>query len=157
MKMDFYEKPGCQGNKKQKIMLQKAGVELMVLDLLNTPWTPESLRPFFGEKPVASWFNPSAPAVKKGELDPAKLTEKKALELMCSDPILIKRPLMHLEGKRMSGFDEKEILAVFGIDLNGKARHLDSCQNTTGEGCSAPLPFAREPRVCDGKVARPAR
>ena len=44
----FYEKPGCRNNTKQKILLLAAGHNLEAKSLLTEPWTPETLRPFFG-------------------------------------------------------------------------------------------------------------
>lgn len=65
--LTFYEKPGCQGNARQKALLRAAGHQLNVRNLLTEPWTPERLRQFFGALPVAQWFNRNAPAVKSGE------------------------------------------------------------------------------------------
>ena len=49
----FYEKPGCAGNRRQKQLLQAAGFELQVRDLLAEPWSREQLRGFFAGRPVA--------------------------------------------------------------------------------------------------------
>ena len=68
--LTFYEKPGCQGNARQKALLRAAGHQLHVRNLLTEPWTPERLRQFFGALPVAQWFNRNAPAVKSGEVNP---------------------------------------------------------------------------------------
>jgi nitrogenase-associated protein len=53
----FYEKPGCINNTKQKALLLAAGHQLDVHNLLTTPWTPETLRPFLAARPVKEWFN----------------------------------------------------------------------------------------------------
>ncbi len=90
----FYEKPGCVTNARQRALLAAHGHRLTVCDLLRERWTAERLRPFFGDRPVADWFNPTAPRIKSGELDPATLDEPTALALMVADPILIRRPLM---------------------------------------------------------------
>ena len=67
----FYEKPGCGNNTKQKVWLAASGHTVLPKNLLIEKWTAEKLRPFFGEMPVEKWFNPSAPSVKSGEIDPA--------------------------------------------------------------------------------------
>lgn len=59
--MQFFEKPGCGGNAKQKAWLQEAGFTLAVHNLLTWPWTPASLGPFLKTLPVAAWFNRAAP------------------------------------------------------------------------------------------------
>ena len=56
-KVIFYEKPGCINNAKQKALLWAAGHEVIAYNLLKTPWTVASLRPFFGDRPVTEWFN----------------------------------------------------------------------------------------------------
>jgi len=75
----FYEKPGCGTNARQKLMLANAGHALEVKSLLAEPWTVERLKSFFGDTPVASWFNPAAPAVKSGAVDPAAMEAEAAL------------------------------------------------------------------------------
>ena len=57
----FYEKPGCLSNARQKALLGAHGHRLHVRDLLAEAWTPERLRPFFGERPVADCPDPGGP------------------------------------------------------------------------------------------------
>jgi nitrogenase-associated protein len=111
----FYEKPGCGGNARQKARLAASGHALEVRNLLAEPWTKESLRPFFGAKPVSAWFNASAPRIKSGEVDPAVLTEDMALALMIADPLLIRRPLLQAGARRECGFDEAAVDAWIGL------------------------------------------
>ncbi|MFC0669609.1 ArsC/Spx/MgsR family protein [Azotobacter chroococcum] len=101
----FYEKPGCATNRLQKQLLRSAGLQLEVRNVLSEPWTPERLRPFFGDRPVVEWFNRSAPAIKYGELDPTQLSASQALDLMLAHPILIRRPLISYGSQYMAGFD----------------------------------------------------
>jgi len=39
-----------------------------VRNLLSEPWSEESLAHFFGDRPVAEWFNTAHPRVKAGEV-----------------------------------------------------------------------------------------
>lgn len=39
--------------------------------MLAEPWNEERLALFFGDRPVAEWFNPAHPRVKSGEVVPA--------------------------------------------------------------------------------------
>lgn len=105
-KIVFYEKPGCQNQARQKTELQAAGHELVVRDMLSTPWRAEKLRPFFGDRPVPDWFNRAAPRVKSGEIVPETLGPEEALALMIADPLLIRRPLMLIDRQPACGFDE---------------------------------------------------
>ena len=90
----FYEKLGCVNNTKQKALLVAAGHQVIACNLLTEPWTEDRLQAFFGERPVAEWFNRAAPRVKSGEIIPEKFDANTALQLMLADPLLIRRPLI---------------------------------------------------------------
>lgn len=111
----FYEKSGCSGNAKQKRLLMDAGHMLIVHDLLETAWTPELLRPFFGQRPVSEWFNRTAPAVKSGCVVPEQLNEAEALAEMMKDPLLIRRPLLQVGEVREVGFDASRVDEWIGL------------------------------------------
>jgi nitrogenase-associated protein len=101
----FYEKPGCINNTRQKALLAAAGHDVQAHNLLTEPWSRDRLRPFFGQRPVVEWFNPSAPQVKDGEVQPDQLDEASALTLMVQHPLLIRRPLMQVGDRYEVGFD----------------------------------------------------
>src|SRR5512143_3091149 len=130
----FYEKPGCGGNARQKALLAAAGHELEVRDLLSYPWTAADLRGFFGTRPVADWFNRSAPRVKSGAITPEALDVETALAAMLAAPLLIRRPLLESDGRREAGFDTALIAAWLG----------PLPAEEVGEGC----PKGEETRPC---------
>ena len=111
----FYEKPGCAGNARQKRLLTDAGHAVEPRNLLTEPWTTQSLRPFFGDRPVADWFNKAAPLVKSGEIDPESFDEKAALEALIATPLLIRRPLMQVGDRRETGFEPALVEAWIGL------------------------------------------
>ncbi|HEY9615235.1 MAG TPA: ArsC/Spx/MgsR family protein [Microcoleaceae cyanobacterium] len=123
----FYEKPGCINNTKQKTLLQAAGHQLEIHNLLTETWTAETLRPFFGNLPVTEWFNTTAPMIKSGEVDPSILDEAAALALMIQHPLLIRRPLMQAADRYSVGFDQTKITAWIGL------QPLDTTQTDTVE------------------------
>lgn len=126
----FYEKPGCIGNTRQKRVLTEAGVAFETRNLLSEPWTPERLRPFFGETLVSQWFNLSAPAIQRGELNPDQLTEAQALAAMVAQPILIRRPLIETEQFKCSGFDWNWLAPRIGAVLADVPGNLETCPKT---------------------------
>lgn len=135
----FYEKPGCANNARQKRLLQDAGHALTVRNLLETPWTPAELRSFFGERPVAEWFNRAAPRVKSGEVVPEALGEAEALALMVREPLLIRRPLMEAGGRREAGFEPERVAAWIGLSPAGeRPENLEQCRRA--EACPTPEP-----------------
>ncbi|QXP85080.1 ArsC/Spx/MgsR family protein [Methylococcus sp. ANG] len=130
----FYEKPGCANNARQKRMLREAGHELIVHDLLATPWRTGELRLFFGERPVAEWFNRAAPRVKSGEIVPETLGGEEALALMMEDRLLIRRPLMQVGERREVGFDADRVHAWIGLNPSRETPQTDL------ESCRRPHP-----------------
>lgn len=125
--VNFWWKPGCSTNTRQISLLRAAGCVVDVRDLLTEAWTAEWLASFFGGRPVAQWFNPAAPAVKSGAVDPATFTPASALECLIAEPLLIRRPLIEIDGQRCCGFDTGW-LASHGLSL-GDGAVLDGCSH----------------------------
>ena len=114
----FWEKPGCKGNSRQKEILLSSGHNLEVRNLLTEPWTEDALSLFFGQRPVAEWFNITNPRVKSGELIPGQITATDALEMMVTEPLLIGRPLMQVGDERLAGFDVQQVHNWIGLALD---------------------------------------
>ena len=88
-------------------------------NLLTIDWNMERLQWFFGQLPVKKWFNRSAPPIKNGLIDPATLTANQALTLMISNPLLIRRPLMEVDGFPVVGFDLATLDRTIGLAKAG--------------------------------------
>ena len=112
----FYEKPGCINNTRQKQQLEQAGHVVDARNLLTENWDEESLLKFLDRLSVTMWFNITAPAVRDGKIDPSNLSEASALELMISDPILIRRPLMQVGDECRVGFDAALVDEWIGLE-----------------------------------------
>ncbi|MBZ0106163.1 MAG: hypothetical protein K8H84_11085 [Sulfuricella denitrificans] len=125
-KVIFFEKPGCVNNTRQKQLLTKAGHQVEAHDLLHHAWTAENLRPFFGARPVAAWFNRAAPRVKNGEIRPEEMNETAALKAMLADPLLIRRPLIQAGERREAGFEPGTMEKWLGIAPDIET-DLESC------------------------------
>ncbi|GGC00481.1 hypothetical protein GCM10011352_28290 [Marinobacterium zhoushanense] len=110
----FYEKPGCINNRKQKQLLEQAGHQLDVRNLLVSAWTPQSLRPFLGSEP-AGWINKSHPDLKAGKLALDLDDPDAVLAQLCADPLLIRRPLMQFGGHCLQGFDAEQVDRMIGL------------------------------------------
>ncbi len=135
----FYEKPGCGNNTKQKVWLAASGHTVLAKNLLLEKWNVERLRAFFGALPVTQWFNAAAPRVKSGEVDPAAVDEDTALEMMIAEPLLIRRPLMEVDGQFRVGFDPDSVSAWIGLNDAKPQGNLEAC--TKGDAhapCPAP-------------------
>ena len=123
----FYEKPGCASNTRQKVLLAAAGHTVLARSLLTEKWSAARLRDFFGTLPVAEWFNPSAPRITSGEVLPDALTEDAALGLMLADPLLIRRPLMDVDGECRVGFDQDAVDRWIGLASKMPRENLETC------------------------------
>ncbi|OPY98463.1 arsenate reductase family protein [Bradyrhizobium sacchari] len=119
----FYQKPGCGTNARQIRALEAAGHQVIAKSLLTEPWTAERLLAFFGATPTASWFNPAAPRIKSGELRPVEIDATDAIALMLDDPLLIRRPLIEVDGARCAGFDREPVPSLLG----GERGDLQGC------------------------------
>ncbi len=111
----FFGKPGCISNKKQIKLLKAAGVEVEHISLLDHPFEKEELRSFLSQYPRSQWTNASAPAIKAGEINPVALSESELLEHMLKSPLLIKRPLIVFQEKKLVGFGSDTINVIESI------------------------------------------
>jgi len=132
----FYEKPGCINNTKQKALLAAAGHTVEARNLLTEPWTPEWLREFFGDRPIARCFNPTAPAIKSGQVQPESMDTDTALALMVQDPLLIRRPLMQVGDRCEVGFDKDAVDRWIGLQaVEGEQKKRDRLNQQDLETC----------------------
>ena len=142
--IEFYEKPGCISNARQKQLLQDAGHEVIERNLMAEPWDTETLKRFFGDSPITEWFNPSAKAMKLGLIFPECLTESQALRLLAADPALIRRPLLKVGERHEMGFDPDLIKAWIGLDAKGATQQeLEICCK---EGVNSPRSGEADPK-----------
>ncbi|WP_163339493.1 ArsC/Spx/MgsR family protein [Desulfopila sp. IMCC35008] len=112
--IQFFEKPGCINGEKQKRILTEAGNDLECINILEHPWSREELVPFFAVQDPSLIMNHTAPAIKKGEILPANLHFDEAVSLMIENPILIKRPLIRVDGLSLQGFTNKLLIPYLG-------------------------------------------
>ena len=77
-------------------------------DLAKEPPSRELLEQLIDESHLEDFINKRSPAFKERNLDVAKLTKKKAIDLMMEEPNLIRRPLVLGKGKAIFGFQPDE-------------------------------------------------
>lgn len=129
-KIIFFEKNGCINNNKQKELLGLAGHSVTAINLLTHHWDYDQLVGFFQGLPVSTWFNPMAPDIRDGRIDPNTLTEAEALQLLMHKPLLIRRPLLQIGASRIVGFDIDKLSELIELEpLNDVQRGLDLIQS----------------------------
>ena len=112
--IQFYQKPGCATNARQKRMLEAAGHTVIARSLLTEPWTAERLRGFFGSRRSRRGSIPPLPASSPARSILRRLDAASALALMLDDPLLIRRPLVEADGQRCAGFDREPVTSLLG-------------------------------------------
>ena len=133
----FYEKPGCINNTKQKRLLALAGHVVIARNLLTETWSSARLAPFFAALPVGLWFNRTAPQVRDGDIDPDCMTAQQAMALVINTPLLIRRPLMVIDGEAVVGFEVAQLNRRFALGLREDDEDLEGCPRTPDhqQGC----------------------
>ncbi len=124
----FYEKTGCAGNQRQKKVLETHGLSYQTKSLLDTPWTKESLEPFFQALNKSAMINQFAPQIKNNEIKIEDYTKEELVELMCEEPILIKRPLLQIGEHSMCGFDIEQINKLLDTNIC-ESISVSTCQS----------------------------
>lgn len=147
MIIEFWEKPGCMGNARQKALLATSSCQVVPRSLPDHAWTRQDLSQFLEGLPVADWFNRSARRVKDGEVNPDALDAEAAWSLLLADPILVRRPLLKIGEDRHAGFDLDWIEARIGPLPSTervqrvRGEDLSTCPaETTGLKCGDPRP-----------------
>jgi nitrogenase-associated protein len=141
----FYEKPGCQNNRRQRELLELAGHTLEVINILTHTWTKDELGRFIGGKAASDCFNPAAPDIRDGRLDPSAYSLEEAIGLMIENPLLIKRPLMELELRFIQGFDPVLLSSIINLEpirsndtqvRTIKMLDMNSCSHSSNTPCT---------------------
>ena len=131
--IQFFEKPGCINGEKQKRILIDAGNILDCVNILEHPWSREELTPFVAGKEPSLIMNHTAPAIKKGAIVPADLEYDEAIALMIENPILIKRPLIRVDGLSIQWFTDERLVPYLG-SWDGRDDVI-TCPNLTSLSC----------------------
>ena len=122
----FYEKRGCSGNARQKELLKKHGISFETRSLLDTSWTKESLSTLFENLTPQEMLNPFAPQVKEGRFDVNAYSKKALIEKMMEEPILIRRPLLHIGEVKLCGFDIEKLNALLHVKMPSP-KNINAC------------------------------
>ncbi|HTT71211.1 MAG TPA: ArsC/Spx/MgsR family protein [Anaeromyxobacteraceae bacterium] len=115
----FFEDRNGRDNALQQEVLREAGHEVVTRDLFAHEWSAHELYAFLRSHPIVDWFDPEASRVKSGEVAPAYIDAGSALRLLLEDPMLLRRPLLQVGGRREVGFDYPTIDAWIGLRGEG--------------------------------------
>lgn len=110
--MLFLEYPPCGTCRKARAWLESHGVAFSARHIKDDNPTLEELRLWYGKSglPLKKFFNTSGLRYKSMGLKDrlSTMTEEEQLQLLASDGMLVKRPLVVLQDCVLVGFKEKE-------------------------------------------------
>ena len=110
--MIFLEYPKCTTCKKAKKWLDDHGVAYEDRNIKEQNPTAEELKDWHAQsgQPLRKFFNTSGMLYREYELKDKlpNMTEEEMLNLLASDGMLVKRPLLIADGNVLIGFTEKQ-------------------------------------------------
>ncbi|MCH5583369.1 arsenate reductase family protein [Shimazuella sp. AN120528] len=110
--LTFFQYPKCGTCRKAKKFLNDQGISYEERHIVEKPPTVEELREFItiSDLPIQKFFNTSGQVYRKLDLSKRlpNMTDEEKLELLASDGMLVKRPIL-TDGKSVTvGFKEEE-------------------------------------------------
>ncbi|MCI6431585.1 MAG: arsenate reductase family protein [Oliverpabstia sp.] len=116
--MLFIEYPPCSTCKKSKAWLKAKGITFTERHIVNENPTEEELKEWIGRSglPMKRFFNTSGMKYKELKLKDRlpSMTEEEQIQLLASDGMLMKRPLLIGEDFVLPGFKEAEWMEKLG-------------------------------------------
>ncbi len=119
MKVTFYEYPKCSTCRNGKAFLEANGVEVEAIDMVKQPPSVKTLQQIIEKSnlPIQKFFNSRGMKYKelglKDKLN--QLTDIEKIELLSSDGMLIKRPLVVSQEDVVLGFKEADYQQAFFV------------------------------------------
>jgi arsenate reductase len=114
----FIQYPKCGTCRKAKKYLEERGVAFIDRHIVEEPPTKEELRVFLAKSglDIRKFFNTSGQKYRElGLKDKLKtMSEEEMLDLLASDGMLVKRPILVRGEKVTVGFKEEEFQKVLG-------------------------------------------
>ena len=108
----FIEYPKCSTCKKAKKWLEDNKIEFDDRHIVENTPTVEELKEWIkmSDKDIKKWFNTSGLKYKELNLKDKLplMSDDEKIELLSTDGMLIKRPILVLENKVLIGFKEEE-------------------------------------------------
>jgi arsenate reductase (glutaredoxin) len=117
MKLTYYGYPKCSTCRKAKKSLEVNEVTFEEVNIAENPPSEEELRKIIeaSDLDIKKFFNTSGKVYRELQLKDKlpTMTEDEKIKLLSSNGMLIKRPIVHGDGKTTVGFKEEEFEKVW--------------------------------------------
>ena len=81
-----------------KAWLSRTNADIETRDFFDDPFTEQELRALLGDSPPSQRFSWNSPSWRRLGLNRSDLSEDDLIQLMLSEPRLIRRPLIEIDG-----------------------------------------------------------
>lgn len=81
-----------------KAWLSRTNADVEIRDFFDDPFTERELRALLGDSPPSQRFSWNSPSWRRLGLNRSDLSEDDLIQLMLSEPRLIRRPLIEIDG-----------------------------------------------------------
>ena len=82
-----------------KAWLSRTNADIETRDFFDDPFTEQELRALLGDSPPSQRFSWNSPSWRRLGLNRSDLSEDDLIQLMLSEPRLIRRPLIEIDGE----------------------------------------------------------
>lgn len=117
MEITYYGYPKCSTCRKAKKWLEVKELNFKEVNIAETPPTESELREIIAASglEIKKFFNTSGKVYRELKLKDKlpTMTEAEKISLLSSDGMLIKRPIIHGNGKTTVGFKEEDFEKVW--------------------------------------------
>lgn len=79
----------------------------------KNPLSERELREIIGDGPIEKFLNTRTPLYRARDMKKKPPPKEEAIKLMLKDPNLLKRPVIIKGKKKLTGFNEAEVKALF--------------------------------------------
>ena len=95
-----------------RVELSQAGLSIQERDFFKNPFSREEICSLLGEKDPSEFFSFKSPSFRKLGIERSSISGDALIELMLSEPRLIRRPLISIDAETVVGTDRKSLAEI---------------------------------------------
>ena len=92
----------------------QAGLDIQERDFFKDPFSREEILTLLGEKDPSEIFSFRSPSFRKLGVERSSLNRGRLIDLMLSEPRLIRRPIISIGTQTIVGTDRKSLAEILG-------------------------------------------